>query len=58
MLVLSRRRSEKVIIDLGGRLITVTIIEVDRGKVRLGFDAPTEIPIHREEVYQAIQNEK
>lgn len=54
MLVLSRKRDEKIVI---GDNIIVTVIDIRGDKVRLGFDAPTEIPVHREEVYRAIQRE-
>ena len=54
MLVLSRRRDESIMI---GEEITITIVDVRGDKVRLGIDAPPSISVHREEVYQAIQNE-
>ena len=55
MLVLSRKVDEDVIID---DRITVRVIEIRGDKVRLGFDAPSGIPIHRREVWLAIQREK
>ena len=54
MLVLSRHRDESIII---GDNIVVTIVDIRGDKVRLGIDAPTEIPVHRREVYEAIQRE-
>ena len=54
MLVLSRKPNESIVID--GR-ITVTVIEVRSGEVRLGIEAPRSIPVHRKEVYEAIQAE-
>ncbi len=51
MLVLSRKSDEQIII--GGN-ITVTVLEIRGGKVRLGFDAPKEIPIHRAEISARI----
>jgi carbon storage regulator len=54
MLVLSRQRDESIII---GDNIVVTVVDVRGDKVRLGIDAPTEIPVHRQEVYEAIQRE-
>jgi carbon storage regulator len=54
MLVLSRQRDESIII---GDNIVVTIVDIRGDKVRLGIDAPTEIPVHRREVYEAIQRE-
>jgi len=55
MLVLSRKKNEKIVIDEN---IIITIVEVRGDKVRLGIEAPREVPIHRSEVYDAIQNEQ
>ena len=54
MLVLSRHRDESIMI---GDDIVVTIVDIRGDKVRLGIDAPTNIPVHRREVYDAIQRE-
>jgi carbon storage regulator len=54
MLVLSRRKDEKIIV---GDNITVMVIEIRGDKVRLGIDAPPEITVHRQEVYDAIKRE-
>ena len=54
MLVLSRQRDESIII---GDDVQVTIVDIRGDKVRLGIIAPTEIPVHRKEVYDAIQRE-
>ncbi|MCE9548049.1 MAG: carbon storage regulator CsrA [Planctomycetia bacterium] len=54
MLVLSRQRDESIII---GDNIIVTVVDVRGDKVRLGIEAPTEIPVHRHEVYEAIQRD-
>ncbi|VAX38864.1 Carbon storage regulator [hydrothermal vent metagenome] len=54
MLVLSRKKDEKIII---GDNITLMVIEIRGDKVRLGIDAPKEVAVHREEVYDAIQKE-
>ncbi len=51
MLVLTRRKNERIRI---GESIVVTVVDVRGDKVRIGIDAPREIPVHREEVYQAI----
>ena len=52
MLVLSRKKNEHIIINDN---IVVTVIEIRGDKVRLGFDAPKEVPIRRREVYDAIR---
>lgn len=57
MLVLSRHQHESIIIGSGDQKITITIIQVRGDKVRLGIDAPIEIPVHRQEVYEAIQRD-
>ena len=54
MLVLSRQRDESIVI---GENIIVTVVDIRGDKVRLGIEAPTEIPVHRREVYEAIQRE-
>lgn len=54
MLVLSRHRDESIMI---GDDIVVTIVDIRGDKVRLGIDAPTHVPVHRQEVYEAIQRE-
>jgi carbon storage regulator len=41
-----------------GESVVVTIVDIRGDKVRLGIDAPGEIPVHRQEVYDAIQREK
>jgi len=52
MLVLSRRENETITI---GDDITVMVVDIRGDKVRLGIQAPVEIPVHRREVYDAIQ---
>lgn len=52
MLVLSRKLGEKIVIDSGK--IVITVVEIERGKVRLGIHAPANIPIHRQEVQEQI----
>lgn len=56
MIVLSRKKSEQIVIGLAGDII-VEIIEIRGDKVRLGIYAPVQIPVHRKEVYEAIQRE-
>ena len=55
MLVLSRQRDESIII---GDNIVITVVDIRGDKVRLGIEAPREIPVHRQEVYDAIQRER
>ena len=54
MLVLSRQRDESIMI---GDNVQITIVDIRGDKVRLGIMAPTEVPGHRKEVYDAIQRE-
>ena len=54
MLVLSRHRDESIII---GDDIVITVVDIRGDKVRLGINAPVTIPVHRQEVYEAIQRE-
>ena len=54
MLVLTRKLGEMIRI---GDQIKVTVLEVRSGQVKLGIDAPTEVKVHREEVYARIQAE-
>lgn len=55
MLVLSRKKNESIVIDLGnGQYITITLVEIRGDKARLGIVAPKEIPVHRQEVHDAI----
>jgi carbon storage regulator len=54
MLVLLRRKNESVVINND---ITVTVVEIRDDNVRLGFVAPKEVPIHRQETWDAIQSQ-
>ena len=55
MLVLSRKKDESIMI---GDEVEITIVDVRGNKVRLGITAPKNIPVHRREIYDAIQREK
>ena len=52
MLILSRKSGESIVID--GR-IHVKVVRVEGDVVKIGIEAPSDIPVHREEVYQEIQ---
>jgi len=52
MLVLSRQRDESIII---GDNIVITVVDIRGDKVRLGIEAPKDVPVHRQEVYEAIK---
>ena len=51
MLVLSRKRDESIVIGNG---VTVTVLAVSGNRVKLGINAPAEVPVHREEIFQRI----
>lgn len=55
MLVLSRQRDQTIII---GDSIRITIVEVRGDKVRIGIDAPKDVTVHRQEIYDAIKREE
>jgi len=55
MLVLSRKKNESIVINND---ITVTVVEIRGDKVRLGIVAPKEVPVHRQEVWEAIHNKE
>ena len=55
MLVLRRRRDESIMI---GVMIKVMVVDVRRDKVRLGIDAPKGVPVHRKEIWDALQDER
>lgn len=55
MLVLSRKKNESIIINDD---ITVVVVEIRGDKVRLGIEAPKHVPVHRQEVFDAIQRNR
>lgn len=58
MLVLSRHRDESVIVTHpDGTKITIQVVDIRGDKVRLGFDAPQNVSVHRQEVQEAIERE-
>ena len=54
MLVLTRRPGESIVV---GQNIVITVIEIKGGQVRIGIDAPREVQVHREEVYEQVRQE-
>ena len=52
MLVLSRKKNESIVINND---ITIVVVDIRGDKVRLGVDAPKEVPVHRQEVFNALQ---
>ena len=52
MLVLSRKKNESIVINDD---ITIVVVEIRGDKVRLGVEAPKEVPVHRREVFEAIR---
>ena len=61
MLVLTRKSQETVVVggaDGIDRLVTVTVLEIGAGKVRLGFEAPLAFPVHRGEVWDRIRADR
>jgi carbon storage regulator len=55
MLVLSRKKNESIIIN---DVIIVTVVEIRGDKVRLGIEAPRDVTVHRQEVYDAIMSQQ
>ena len=55
MLVLSRKKNESIVINND---VVITVVEIRGDKVRLGIVAPKDVPVHREEVYEAIHGVK
>ena len=54
MLQIGRKQGESIIV---GNRVTVTVLEIKGKQVRLGFDFPEDLPVHREEVYRRILDE-
>lgn len=55
MLILSRKLNECIVID--GRIV-IRILRIDRDSVKLGIQAPSDLSVHRQEVYDVIQKKK
>ena len=55
MLVLSRVKGESIVVGNPGSEVTVTVMEIRGDRVRLSIEAPAEVPVHRQEVWDAIR---
>jgi carbon storage regulator len=55
MLILCRKKNESIVINDD---ITIVVVEIRGDKVRLGISAPREVPVHRQEVYDAIHRQE
>lgn len=55
MLVLSRYKDQSIYI---GDDIVITVVDVRGDRIRLGIEAPADVPVHREEIYEAIKRDK
>lgn len=53
MLVLSRHENEGIVCGVGDDAIRIKIIDIDRDRVRVGIDAPHDVPVNRDEIYAA-----
>jgi carbon storage regulator len=58
MLVLTRKKGEKIIIQLADQTVVVSLLEVKGDRARIGVDADRSVAVHREEVLERIQNQQ
>ena len=57
MLILTRQKDQKIIVEIGGQRMTITLAEIRGDKVRLGFDAPESFKILRQELLDSVVQE-
>lgn len=57
MLVLSRYKDETIVIGSGAEQIRIMVLDIRGDKIRIGIECPKEIPVHRLEVFEAIQRQ-
>lgn len=55
MLVITRRPKESIFIELDGKLVKITLLTIRGNQAQIGVDAPREVPVHREEIYNRIK---
>lgn len=61
MLVLTRKNRESVVVlknEAGEVLLKITVLDIEGGRVKLGFEAEQRLPIHRQEVYERILRDR
>lgn len=57
MLVLSRKRGQRVVIHAHGELITIEILKMGRDRARIGIEAPSKVVVHRQEMWEKVADE-
>ena len=58
MLILSRRRGQRVVVSFNGETVTIEIVNVKGAQVRVGVEAPKHVAVHREEIWDRIKAEQ
>jgi carbon storage regulator len=58
MLVLSRKCSERIVVDLNGETVTIEVLKIKGSRVRIGVDAPDQVAIYREELPHPLTAER
>ena len=58
MLILSRKQGERIVLTMGDLKVEVLVTDILNDRVKIGIDAPSEVKIHREEVFEAIARER
>jgi len=57
MLILARKRGERVVVSMNGETVTIEILKIRGAQVSVGFKAPTHVAVHREEIWNRIIDE-
>jgi carbon storage regulator len=55
MLILSRKRNEKIVIGSGPNKITIMLVDIRGEQAQVGIDAPRNVPVHRQEIFDQIE---